>query len=190
MSPHVGRRIWSRLIVKQKANCVPWYEKKSRATVPLNPYFHLQLEPSWPRPSSKGKKFVYLQSLKYVWREYLKDHHSLKRRTHWWKETCILYYTNVNFKNIFWDPFIIIRDFERCWLKGIFIKKAIWWVCREWSHSTLTDPILHCILTGKLKCAHSPLNLRILTSLSDPFTLMPVQVSNCTNSHETDYSGP
>jgi hypothetical protein len=35
-----------------------------------------------------------------------------------------------------------------------------------------------------------PLNLRILSSASVPFTLMPVQVSNCTNSHETDYSVP
>jgi hypothetical protein len=38
----------------------------------------------------------------------------------------------------------------------------------------------------KLKCAHSPLNLRILSSTSVPFALLQFS----TKSHETDYSVP
>jgi hypothetical protein len=40
----------------------------------------------------------------------------------------------------------------------------------------------------ELKCAHSPLNLRILSSISVPFTHDGASAKFSTNSHETDYS--
>jgi hypothetical protein len=40
----------------------------------------------------------------------------------------------------------------------------------------------------KLKCAHSPLNLRILSSTSVPYTHDDASAKFSTNSHKTDYS--